>query len=220
MSLDIDGRRDMASSISLGQPRRSWMLTSTSNERDRPSLALPRIQAVTDVLGAFGWRGARQDPTSVRETAPNALQPAILSNGTMSIWLTRLSDDHGITQLALQDQPVGQLVDTLYLRLLTRKPTADERARYFAYLTPGYASRNQKSEIRNPKSESGPGRRPAKYVSWSNHLDPEATLVRQEQEIAARRGDTPTTRLDAAWRQRLEDVLWALLNAPEWVFAP
>ena len=220
VSLDIDGRRDMASSISLGQPRRSWMLTSTSNERDRPSLALPRIQAVTDVLGAFGWRGARQDPTSVRETAPNALQPAILSNGTMSIWLTRLSDDHGITQLALQDQPVGQLVDTLYLRLLTRKPTADERARYFAYLTPGYASRNQKSEIRNPKSESGPGRRPAKYVSWSNHLDPEATLVRQEQEIAARRGDTPTTRLDAAWRQRLEDVLWALLNAPEWVFAP
>ena len=218
VSLDIDGRRDMANSISLGQPRRSWMLASTSNERDRPSLALPRIQAVTDVLGAFGWRGARQDPTSVRETAPNALQPAILSNGTMSIWLTRLSDDHGITQLALREQPVEQLVETLYLRLLTRKPTAEERARSIAYLTPGYDSRVTKAvEKTTPGSTS---RRPAKYVSWSNHLDPEATLVRQEQELAARRGDTPTTRLDAAWRQRLEDVLWALLNAPEWVFAP
>jgi hypothetical protein len=217
VSLDIDGRRDLGNSISLGQPRRCWMLTSTSNERDRPSLALPRIQAIADVLSAFGWRGARQDPTSVRETAPNALQPAIMSNGTMSVWLTRLSDDHGITQLALQKQSVDQLVDTLYLRLLTRKPTSEERARTIEHLTPGYESR-----IRRPAAASQPStaRRPAKYVSWSNHLDPEATLVRQEQEIAARRGDPPTERLDAGWRQRLEDVLWAMLNAPEWVFAP
>jgi len=220
VSLHIDGRREPNSPISLGQPRRCWMLTSTSNERDRPSLALPRIQAVTDVLAAFGWRGARQDPTTVRDTAPNALQPAILSNGTMSIWLTRLSDDHGITQLALQDQPVEQLVDTLYLRLLTRKPTADERARYIEFLSPGYDSRLLKSEPKAPAPETSAERRPAKYVSWSNHLDPEATLVRQEQEISARKGDPPTQKLDAAWRQRMEDVLWALLNAPEWVFTP
>ncbi|MFZ4768287.1 MAG: DUF1553 domain-containing protein, partial [Roseimicrobium sp.] len=219
VSLDIDGRRDLGNSISLGQPRRSWMLTSTSNERDRPSLALPRIQAITDVLSAFGWRGARQDPTSVRETAPNALQPAIMSNGTMSVWLTRLSDDHGITQLALQDQPVEQLVDALYLRLLTRKPTAEERVRYIEHLSAGYETRVQ-AQPPSASRSSSEERRPAKFVSWSNHLDPEATLVRQEQELAARRGDLPTERLDSAWRQRLEDVLWALLNAPEWVHAP
>jgi len=218
VSLDIDGRRDLSSSISLGQPRHCWMLMGTSNERDRPSLALPRIQAITDVLGAFGWRGSRQDPTSVRETAPNALQPAILSNGTMSIWLTRLSDDHGITQVALQNQTAAELVDGLYLRLLTRKPTAEERARYVEHLTPGYDSRVAKSLGKTTSGSTA--RRPAKYVSWSNHLDPEATLVRQEQEIAARRGDEPSARLDDKWRQRLEDVLWALLNAPEWVFAP
>lgn len=221
VSLDIDGRRDMNSSISLGQPRRCWMLTSTSNERDRPSLALPRIQAVCDVLAAFGWRGARQDPTSVRETAPNALQPAIMSNGTVSIWLTRLSDDHGITQLAVQDLTVDQLVDTLYLKLLTRKPTAEERARTVEYLSSGFSTRINKSPIvAEAALQSSEERRPEKYVSWSNHLDPEATLVRQEQEIAARKGEPPTTKLDAAWRQRLEDVLWAMLNAPEWVFAP
>lgn len=220
VSLDIDGRRDLNSSISLGQPTRSWMLTSTSNERDRPSLALPRVQAVCDVLAAFGWRGARQDPTSVREIAPNALQPAIMSNGTMSIWLTRLSDDHGITQLALRKQTVDQLVDTLYLRLLTRKPTADERARSIEHLSAGFDTRVAAPTTLKAESSTASERRPAKYVSWSNHLDPEATLVRQEQEIAARRGDTPTTKLDAAWRQRLEDVLWALLNAPEWVFTP
>jgi hypothetical protein len=217
VSLDIDGRRDLGNSISLGQPRRAWMLASTSNERDRPSLSLPRIQAVCDVLAAFGWRGARQDPSSIRETDPNTIQPAILSNGTVGIWLTRLSDDHGVTQLALQDIPEEKLIDTLFLKLLTRKPTAEERERYTAYLSEGYASRIKPTSTARVAEIS---RKPAKYVSWSNHLDPEATTVRLEQEVDARKGDAPTERLDPAWRQKLEDVLWAMLNAPEWVYAP
>lgn len=221
ISLDIDGRRDLGNSISLGHARRSWMLTTSSNERDRPSLNLPRMQAVTDVLSAFGWRGARQDPTSVRELAPNALQPAILSNGTMTIWLTRLSDDHGLTQLALEDRPLDQFLDALFLRLLTRHPTDAERDRYLEHLTPGFDSRKVKTlDSERQATKSSAARRPAKYVSWSNHLDPEATLVRQEQELAARQGDPPTNRLTPTWRQRLEDVLWALLNAPEWVHSP
>ncbi len=219
VSLDIDSRRDMANSISLGQARRSWMLTSTSNERDRPSLALPRIQAVTDVLGAFGWRGSRQDATSIRESAPNALQPAILSNGTMSIWLTRLSDDHGITQLALKEQTPEQFVDALFLKLLTRKPNADERSRYVEHLSAGFDKRIQAPSVQTMSPSTGE-RRPTKYVSWSNHLDPEATVVRQEQELAARRGDEPTQRLNPEWRGHLEDVLWALLNSPEWIYCP
>jgi hypothetical protein len=59
-----------------------------------------------------------------------------------------------------------------------------------------------------------------KYVSWSNHVNDEANVVRVEQEKAARRGDPPTEKLDAAWRTRMEDVLWAMLNAPEWAFSP
>jgi hypothetical protein len=58
------------------------------------------------------------------------------------------------------------------------------------------------------------------WVSWSNHLDGEATLVRQAQEQAARRGDPPTDRLDPNWRSRLEDALWAMVNSSEFVFAP
>jgi hypothetical protein len=191
------------------------MLASTSNERDRPSLSLPRIQAVCDVLEAFGWRGARQDPVSTRSTDPNALQPAILSNGTVGIWLTRLSDDHGITQLALQDLPLDQFIDTLFLRLLTRLPTPEEKAVYLAQLEPGYTTR----KTTPPETKPAP-RYPVKYVSWSNHLDTEANTLRQQQEVAARKGDPPTARLIEAWRTRLEDSLWALLNAPEWVFAP
>jgi hypothetical protein len=37
--LDIDNTRDLKNAIHLGKPHRSWMLTSTSNERDRPSLS-------------------------------------------------------------------------------------------------------------------------------------------------------------------------------------
>lgn len=215
VSLDIDGARDLGNSITMGMPRRAWMLTSTSNERDRPSLALPRIQAVIDVLEAFGWRAARQDPVSTRDHDPNVLQPAILSNGTVATWLTRLSDDHGVTRLALKDQPLDRLLDDLFLQLLTRLPTDEERTMYRAHLEQGYANR-----LREPTPPPAVKRMPQPYVSWSNHLHPEATIVRQKQEAAARAGDPPTTRLDPNWRNRLEDVLWAILNAPEFVYAP
>jgi hypothetical protein len=215
--LDIDNQRDLKNSITLGKPYRSWMLTSTSNERDRPSLALPRIQAVCDVLSAFGWRGARQDPVSKRDTDSNVLQPAILNNGTVGIWLTRLSDDHGITRLAMKEQPLEQLLDTLFLQLLTRKPTSLERARYLAHLQPGHSSRltDLPEASQMPSNRTRP-----RYVSWSNHLDSEATTLRMAEEAAARRGDPPTTKLNAEWRQRLEDVLWAVVNSPEWTHSP
>jgi len=214
-SLDLDSVRGLGSSITLGQPRRAWMLTSTSNERDRPSLSLPRMQAVASVLEAFGWRGARQDAVSIRESAPNVLQPAILSNGVMGSWLTRLSDDHGITALALAEQPLDQLIDRLFLRLLTRAPSTEERRSAEALLGPGYAQR-----IRAAGMASVPVKRVRpKYVTWSNHLDGPANLLAQEAEGRARLGDPPTARLDNGWRERLEDQLWAMLNAPEWIFA-
>jgi hypothetical protein len=215
--LDIDNTRDLKNAIHLGKPKRSWMLTSTSNERDRPSLALPRIQAVTDVLGAFGWRGSRQDPVSKRDADPNVLQPAILSNGTVGVWLTRLSDDHGVTQMALQKQTVDAFVDQLFLRLLTRHPSAEEKELYTKHLGVGF---DQRLVANPPRKAPESNRVREKYVSWSNHLDGEATTVRMEQEKSARKGDAPTDKLNAEWRQRLEDILWAMLNAPEWAFSP
>ncbi|MCA9115353.1 MAG: DUF1553 domain-containing protein, partial [Planctomycetaceae bacterium] len=218
VSLDIDSVRAIRNSLALGKPRRSWMLASTSNERDRPSLSLPRITAVTSVLGAFGWRGARQDPRTLRETDPNILQPAILANGVMSSWLTRLSDRHGMTHLALEDQPVERLVDRIFLRLLTRKPSAGEQARYVRLLSDGYDTRviPESERITTPPRK----REPERYVSWSNHVDGPANALALEKEAAARKGDPPTNALNDDWRLRLEDMVWALLNAPEWVYTP
>jgi hypothetical protein len=199
------------------------MLASTSNERDRPSLSLPRVQAVVDLLQAFGWRPARQDPASHRETAPNALQPAILANGMAGSWLVRLSDQHGVTRMALEDIPVETLVERLFLAVLTRPPTASERERCEEHLRFGYAERlvgvTKGGNVAGSHGQAAKTpRRPVPYVSWSNHLDPTATLVRQQQEEAARRGDPPTDRLAPEWRERLEDVLWSLVNSPEVVF--
>lgn len=212
VSLDVDGIREEGNSISLGVPRRAWMLTSTSNERDRPSLSLPRIQAVCDTLTAFGWRGARQDPLLVRDDAPDVIQPAILAHGTMGHWLTTLSDDHEVTRLALAIESVDQVVDQLFLRVLTRPPTPAEKAHFSQLLEPGFAMRL----VQNPSLPAQPTpRKPRPYVSWSNHLDPGATLLRQKEEIEAKAGDPPTQKLAPAWRESLENALWALINSPE-----
>ena len=217
VSLDIDSVRALENSLSLGKPERAWMLASTSNERDRPSLSLPRVQAVASIMETFGWRGARQDPISERETDPNVLQPAILANGVMGTWLTRLSDDHEITRVVMEDQTPGELVDRLFMRLLTREPNAMERARYVKFLSEGYETRVIPEAERVVEKKTGP-RVPEKFVSWSNHLDGIANTIAQEKEAAARRGDPPTNALTTEWRLRMEDMLWAMLNAPEWIY--
>ena len=136
----------------------------------------------------------------------------------MGTWLTRLSDDHGVTALAGEDQSIETFVERLYLRLLTRPPTAEELNRYVAYLSKGYETRLVAPEDR--VSPSPAPRELRRYISWSNHLDSAANVLAQQYEAEARRGDPATQALEFDWRLRLEDVLWALLNAPEWIYTP
>ena len=57
-------------------------------------------------------------------------------------------------------------------------------------------------------------------VSWSNHLSAEASLIRMEEERKLRFGDQPTARLTKNFRERYEDMLWALMNSPEFTMVP
>jgi hypothetical protein len=51
-------------------------------------------------------------------------------------------------------------------------------------------------------------------------LDPAASVVKLDLEKVVRAGPPPTNRLQADWRERMEDVVWTLTNAPEFVFTP
>jgi hypothetical protein len=216
LTMDIEGTLPADKFLNFGRPKHAWEFTTLANERDRPSLALPRIQAVADVLKAFGWRNSRPEPTSEREERPNLIQPGVLANGTLGVWLTRLSDQSQLTHMALEDQPIETFVDDLFLRLLTRPPTPKEREQYLTLLSPGYSSRVV------PRNEIGPApqKKRFRYVSWSNHLNTEANKIKVEQEKVARIGDPPTRFLRDDWRQRAEDAVWALMNSPEMVLIP
>jgi hypothetical protein len=63
-------------------------------------------------------------------------------------------------------------------------------------------------------------RKATRPVSWSNHLNAEATKIKLEAERAARAGDPPSERIAAPWRERMEDAVWALVNSPEFMFVP
>jgi hypothetical protein len=216
LNLDPDGRRPQTEFLNLGTPRRAWEFTSTSNERDRPALSLPVVQSLVDVLETFGWRPSRQDPITVRDEASTPLQPAVLANGTIAGRIARLSDDGAITALCLADQPVESLIRAVYLRILSRPPSDAETSRLVAYLGDTYAARIVPGAAAVTRTPSAAARR----VSWSNHLSPEASTIQIEREKAARAGDPPTTRLTGGFRERMEDIVWALVNSPEFVFVP
>ncbi|QDV23698.1 DUF1553 domain-containing protein [Aureliella helgolandensis] len=215
-TFDPDGRRAADNRLTLGRPSRAWMFASLANERDRPSLSLPAARAVADVLEAFGWSGSRQNPRTNRETMPDLLQPGVLANGTASNWLTRITANGELSEVALHSSSPDEVVERLFLRYLSRFPSTAEREALVAQLTPGFESRilPPDQQPKSPREEVLP------RVTWSNHLRPEANQIALEMEMRARRGPLPDPRLNPAWRERLEDVVWSIVNLSEFVWVP
>ena len=65
-----------------------------------------------------------------------------------------------------------------------------------------------------------PKHAPPPFVTWTNHLQLESSPKKERMLTAALAGDPPTRRLDAEWRQRCEDLIWTLVNAPEMLYRP
>jgi len=216
LNMDVDGARPYKQFINLGRPRRAWEFASLSNERDRPSLAMPYAQDFVSLLKVFGWRAARQNPQTKRDHDPTVLQAAILANGIVGRRITRLSDDSALTELAVQKQPVEQLVRKVFLRMLTRPPTTEESQMFSQLLADGYDERVIPVDPAKVKRRF---KRPT-GVSWSNHLRPEANVLKMKMEKLVQQGDPPSVRLKKDWRQSMEDMIWALMNSPEFVFSP
>ena len=215
LNIDVDGSRLETASISLGLPERAWQFTSLSNERDRPSLSIPTAQPMLNVLEAFGWRASRQDPLTLREKEPTVLQPAVVANGTAARRIAQFSEDSEFTRAAIRAKSVADFTRHVYLQILGREPTAKELAVGNELLSDGFDAR---------LTGAKPGPRPTQPkrdgVSWSNHLHPQANEIRVQRQVEVERGDPPTTLLTADWRARAEDLVWAVINSPEFVFVP
>ncbi len=216
LTFDPEARRPAETMITLGRPSRAWMFATLSNERDRPSLALPRAQAVTDVLEAFGWNGSRQSPVHEREEAPSVLQPGVLANSVLASWVSRASVDSQLAEVAVAAKTPQELVDTIFAKFLTRKATEQERQFYGDALAVGFAERVLPVEERTSVEK----RPPLGTVTWSNHLHPQANEIQLEMEKRAREGEPADPRLRSQWREVYEDFVWAVINTPEFVWVP
>lgn len=215
LTMDGDGKQDESRFGHLGIPARGWQFAAVSNERDRPSMTLPVAQGIVDLMSAFGWRQQRQDPLTVREDPLTALQPMALANGSAAARAIDFTDDSALTELAIESPTVESFVDGLFERLLTRPAMSDERELLVGVLREGFEGR----------VIAGPDAVPPRVmfrtgITWSNHFAPEADIeaMNRQREVIA--GEAPTVRLEADWRHRAEDIVWTLVNSPEFVFVP
>ncbi len=215
MSQDIDGAIKSDLFTNLGSPTHAWEFSSSSNERDRPSLSLPFAEPFLILMKTFGWRDTRQEPISERDDTSTALQPAIMANGVLSQRFTRCSDDNAFTEIALEKQPLEKLISVTYLKTLTRQPTQKEFDILIELLSTGYEKRltNEPPIITKPHDSLN-------RVTWSNHLHARANEIKLELQKIVYQGDHPSPRLSSNWRERYEDVLWAIWNSPEFIYLP
>jgi cytochrome c553 len=216
ITFDPSGRRAEGARINLGKPTRAWMFANLTNERDRPSLSLPYAQCVVDVLEAFGWSGARQSARTDREVAPNVLQPGVLANGALAMSLIRAADGSEVAKLAIEASSPESLVESVFLRFLSRLPSAMEAKKFTEALREGFGERlSSTSEIVAPVYPAALPR-----VTWFNHLNAEANTIALENDKRARKGPPADPRLRAEWRERYEDFVWSLVNSREFVWMP
>ncbi|HMC10438.1 MAG TPA: DUF1553 domain-containing protein, partial [Pirellulaceae bacterium] len=215
MNVDVDSSRLETSSINLGLPTRAWRFTTMGNERDRPSLSLPAAQNAVTLLETFGWRATRQDPLTYREKEPTVLQPAILANGVVAKRIAQLSEDSAFVAMALAAETPADFIESVYRQVLSRAPTESERDLFVSLLGDDFSSR---------KTGAVPGAVPGwparDGVSWSNHLSTESNQIRIARQKEFEKGDPSTTQLTSQWRERAEDMVWALINSPEFVWLP
>lgn len=217
LTLDNDGKRLPNVFLNLGYPQRAWEFTGLSNDRDRPALSMPRTQEIVDFLKLFGWRESRQNPVTVRNDEPNPLQPAGLANSQfINARAVTITNASRWLHLTLKDISLDQLIDSLYLTILTRHPNPQERQIVRESLETGFDDRIASTHL----PEKATVFDPIHLLSWSNHLNAKATDIKLEVEKRAGKGDPPTELLHSPWRENLEDVIWALMNSPEFIYLP
>src|SRR5207245_854016 len=105
--------------------------------------------------------------------------------------------------------------EAAYRQVLSRPPSAAERDLFMSLLSEGFSSRKT-----GALAGRVPGWPARDGVSWSNHLQSKSNEIRIARHKEVEAGDPPTTQLAAEWRERAEDLIWTLLNSPEFLWIP
>lgn len=213
LTLDLEGHWNESTFENYGFPERAWEFVSTSTERERASLSLPLVNEIVALMRVYGWRPNRAEPITERNTDPNVSQSGFLANSSLGLWLTNLSDYSEITAMAHDAESAEELINTLFLRLLTRLPNAAEKAEFVALLSPGFETRKTMESF-----QSTDWIPEVREVTWGNHLSIEANYYVSAKEARLLNGPAPTTSLNPSWRERMEDSLWVLINSPEFQY--
>jgi hypothetical protein len=217
LTLDVEGHWDPETFVNYGFPKRAWEFVSTSTERERASLTLPMVNEIVSLMRAYGWRPNRAEPITDRDTETNVMQPGVLANSSLTLWVTGLSDYSELTTLAWEADSPEALVNELFLRFLTRLPMDHEKTEFKTLLEEGFDSRKTAKTDRFEKEKWIPDIR---EVSWGNHLSVEANYHVAAKVETFQQGPEPTKTLVADWRERMEDAAWLLINTPEFQFIP
>ena len=145
----------------------------------------------------------------------SVLTAAFVANGIFAKRAAQLSEDSAFVAIALAAETPADFVEAVCRQVLSRAPTPAERDVFIALLSDDFSNR---------KTGDPPGPIPGwparDGVSWSNHLSTESNEIRIARQKQFEKGDPPTTQLAAAWRERAEDMVWALINSPEFVWIP
>ena len=132
--------------------------------------------------------------------------------------LTRVSAGSNLAEMAVEAESVSALLDRLFLRFLSRYPTAEDRKQLLPILSTGFQQRLVTGDKRSDQSETSQRRFP--QITWTNHLVPEANEIQLELQGYILAGPPVDTRFEAQWRELYEDVVWSLVNHREFVWMP
>jgi hypothetical protein len=165
---------------------------------------------VVSLATAFGWREQRQNPSTTRIDEPTALQPLSLANGAAANRLFRLTDKSFYAKLSRKDLSLDEFTNLLFLNILSRRATPKEVA---------WVDKALGSVWKGRRIEDYDEARLAKEATAKSILVPDHNLA-NEVAKELRKGEPLTQSLSANYVERLEDVLWAMHNSPEFQFVP
>ena len=212
-SFGQDGAQPRKNFLEMGRPAKAWQLVCTSSERDRNSLRIPEIDMLNELLLAYGWRPQRQEPQDRPDDQPTPLRPLLLANGPMAARLLDATPNAFLTQAAHAAESPEDLVHSVSLAVFGRRATDAELERFTPLVESGFAER-----LTGENDKANPVYR--RRISWRNHFDPVADELVRDRITQIEQGDGPTKTLDPTWRSKAEDMLWVMVNSPEFSWVP